>query len=322
MTTLVVAALVTLAAVAVMTAVLPRLGVMDVPNHRSSHARPVPRGGGLPVVPAVALALLVTAQPPAAVVGAVLGALALGVVGLVDDVRDVPAPLRLGLQLVVGAVVAALLVRGAEGWAAAPLLAVPLVAFWLAAYVNVFNFMDGANGVAGAQALLAGLWYAHVGSVQDVAGLTAAGLALAGGAIGFLPHNFPRSRVFLGDVGSYSVGFLVASLAVVTLVGTGSLLLALAPVLVFLVDTSVTLARRAATGQPVMTAHREHAYQRLTAAPGSPVPALVTAAFSVLCLLVALTTSALVCVVLWVVLLAVYVALPRLLEGRGTRPGT
>jgi UDP-N-acetylmuramyl pentapeptide phosphotransferase/UDP-N-acetylglucosamine-1-phosphate transferase len=149
--------------------------------------------------------------------------------------------------------------------------------------------------------------------------LVVAGLAVAGASAGFIPWNFPRARVFMGDVGSYSVGFLLGALVLLTFVITGSATLSLAPLSVLLCDSAVTLARRIARGDPPMAAHPEHVKQRLPGAgKGSPLPALVVSSVTVLCLAAALLplTGTL---AVWAVLLSVYLSLPRLLGSAGKR---
>ncbi|GAA4749397.1 glycosyltransferase family 4 protein [Nocardioides endophyticus] len=315
MTAFLVALIASVVLVGVVTAALPLLGVMDVPNHRSSHRRPVPRGGGIALVPCMALGISVSSSWTSALAWLVGGALALGIVGLADDVRDIPAPVRLGLQLIVTAAVGVAVVRTLSDLSTAAAVATGLVgAVWLTGLVNVFNFMDGANGVAGFQAVVAGGWFAYVGSREDVTSLLVGGLVLLGAALGFLPWNYPRARVFLGDVGSYSLGLVLGALSLVTVLSTHSVLLAVAPVCVFLADTTLTLVRRAVAGKPVMTAHREHVYQRLTTVPGSPWPAVAPTATSVVCVVVAAATPLTICLVLWCLAIGTYVALPWLLD--------
>ncbi len=306
-------------ATGIVAAVLPRLGVIDVPNHRSSHSRPVPRGGGVGVIVGVASALLLTPPDRCLTVG-LLGALLLAVVGFVDDIRSLPAMLRLAVQVSVAAVAAVWLM--AELGTALPtaLGAAAAGTLWLAGYVNLFNFMDGANGLAGLNALVAGVTFATIGSIEDSTTLLVGGSVLVGAAAGFLPWNFPHARIFLGDVGSYSIGFLVAWLALVGVVTTEHRLLAAAPMLLVLLDTSLTLLRRARRGATLMAAHREHVYQRLTPVPGSPLPAIVTfgvgAAFVAA---VALPTAA--TLAMWVVLAATYVAMPEVARRVRARTG-
>jgi UDP-GlcNAc:undecaprenyl-phosphate/decaprenyl-phosphate GlcNAc-1-phosphate transferase len=297
---------------------LLRLDILDVPNARSSHARPVPRGGGLAVLPCVALGLTVSGSWSEPLAIALTGAGALGVVGLVDDIRGVSARVRLLAQLVLtGTTAAFLLASTSEPGDLALPVAAAAATIWLSYLVNVYNFMDGANGVAGFMAAVSGGWFAYVGADRDVDALLVAGLGLLGASLGFLPWNYPRARVFLGDVGSYSIGMAIGCLTVLTLATTDSVLLAVAPVCVFLGDTTLTLVSRAARREPVMSAHREHAYQRLTAVPGSPWPAVMTTVASLACVVAAAALPPVACVLCWVGVLAIYMSLPAV-AGRVT----
>lgn len=309
--TLLVALATSMVLVGVVTASLRRVGVLDIPNHRSSHAQPVPRGGGLAILPSVALGVAAGQAWSTPVTATLVGAAALGVVGLSDDVRDLAASVRLCAQLVLTGATAVVLLSATTGLGGVAVVAATMVAtVWLTGFVNVYNFMDGANGVAALMAAVSGGWFAYVGHDRGVEALTVLGLALGGAAVGFLPWNYPRARVFLGDVGSYSVGMAIGCLALVTIATTHSVILAVAPAGVFLTDTTITLLRRAARRQPVMSAHREHVYQLLTATPGSPWPAVATTSGSIACVLAAALLPWPLCLVAWACVLAVYVSLP------------
>lgn len=182
----------------------------------------------------------------------------IGAVGLVDDFRTLSARLRLVLLLLVG-----LLAGLALSGPIPALFAAPLMALWTASYVNAFNFMDGINGISGISGLVAGVAYLAMGIGYDSTSLVALGAALSGASLAFLPFNLPKARVFLGDVGSYSMGFIIASSAWLAWANGAPLLLALAPSSVYLVDTGVTLMRRMRAGEPLAEAHRHHTYQRL-----------------------------------------------------------
>jgi UDP-N-acetylmuramyl pentapeptide phosphotransferase/UDP-N-acetylglucosamine-1-phosphate transferase len=310
LTTTVVAAAAACLATGVLVALLPRWGVVDVPNHRSSHARPVPRGGGLGVIAGAAIGLAVGHPDELLAIGLV-GALVLAVVGFTDDLRSLSAARRLSVQLLVSAAATLLLVRAHEVTAIQGMAVVALGTLWLSGYVNVFNFMDGSNGLAALNAAVAGACYAGVGAAEDVHSLMIGGGLLLGACLGFLPWNFPRARIFLGDVGSYSIGFTVAWLALVGILTTDRLLWCVAPTVLVLLDTSLTLVRRARRRESLTAAHREHVYQRLTTVPGSPVPALVATAVGV-GIVAAATLPATWCLLCWVLLGAAYVAAPRL----------
>lgn len=308
---LVVALSVSLVSVGVVTRSLKRYGILDVPNQRSSHARPVPRGGGLVIVPSVALGVAAGHSWSTAIVVTLVGAVALGIVGLSDDIRDIAAPLRLLAQLVLTAITAAVLLSSVSTLDGIVIVAATGAAMvWLTGFVNVYNFMDGANGVAALMAAVSGGWFAYVGNDQGVEALTFLGLGLCGAAVGFLPWNYPRARVFLGDVGSYSIGMAIGCLVLVTVTTTHSLITAVAPACVFLTDTTLTLVRRAVRGESVMSAHREHVYQRVTAVPGSPWPAVATTTATLGCLVAAATLPWVLCLVAWAGILVAYSSLP------------
>lgn len=179
-------------------------------------------------------------------------------IGLLEDVCGVPVPTRLALQLAVGLVAALLLVPQAA------VVPVALVALWLTGYVNAFNFMDGVNGISAMHAALAGTVYAMAGAWYGVAALTVVGTVTAAAAVGFLPWNAGRGRIFLGDVGSYGLGGLLGAVAVVAWQSGVPPEAAVAPLALYLADTGWTLVRRCYRGEPWYRAHRSHAYQRLT----------------------------------------------------------
>ncbi len=257
------AAAVTITTVPALLLVLRRFAVLDVPTERSSHERPVPRGGGVAVALGAATGLAVfSGDAGDARTGVLLTAAAFGLVGLAEDVVGVPPLRRFLLQ--VGAAVAAL------PWLLAPLdptswdVVFGLVAVvWIVAYVNAFNFMDGINGISVAQAIVAGVVWYLVGREEGAAALAAGGIVIAGAAAGFAPFNFPSAKLFLGDVGSYVVGGWLAALVVIGLRSGIPPEAVVAPLALYLADTGSTLLRRVRRGDPWHLPHREHAYQRL-----------------------------------------------------------
>ena len=233
-----------------------RRGILATPNARSSHVAPVAGIGGVGFVAPVAGWLCFSAfvEGDAFALSLAGGALALAGVGLLDDLRELSAALRLALHLLAaGALVASL---GATGLVVGAALTVGLA--W---FVNLYNFMDGIDGIAASQAVLfclAALWFGEPGSLTPALALMAAASA------GFLCVNWPPAKVIMGDVGSYFLGFVIGAIAL-RLDAAGSLPLLASGILLaaFWVDASYTLAVRLVTGQRVATAHRTHAYQKL-----------------------------------------------------------
>ncbi len=243
-------------------ALLRRLAVLDVPGDRSSHAVPTPRGGGAPVAVGLLAAVAVAPGPGPARLALAVAVGYFGLLGLLDDLRGLPALLRLVLQLAGAAAVAALLVLRLPLPAVALAAAALAVALWLTGFVNAFNFMDGVNGISSAHAVVGGVAYACLAGWRHDGFGVAAGLALAAGAAAFLPWNAVRARVFLGDVGSYSIGAALAVLAV-RLIADGVPAEAVAgPVALYLADVAWTLQRRIRHGERWLEGHRTHVYQR------------------------------------------------------------
>ena len=244
-----------------------RRAFMDVPNHRSSHARPVPRGGGLAVVAALIVVAVLTVGLDPDVVALLVATALLACVGFVDDVRSLPSSVRLLAQVVTATGLGVVLLAvGEVSWWWLPILVVGLAGF-----VNAFNFMDGVNGISGLTATAVGLWWAWAGDARGHTTLTTLGLILAGAAIGFLPWNAPRARVFLGDVGSYGIGIFIAGLSALAVADGLPWWWAIAPLVVYGADTGWVLVKRARSGKSLTEAHREHVYQRLVDAGWSHV---------------------------------------------------
>jgi UDP-GlcNAc:undecaprenyl-phosphate/decaprenyl-phosphate GlcNAc-1-phosphate transferase len=268
-------------------ALLGRLAVLDVPVGRSSHTVPTPRGGGAPVALGPVAAAISAPAGGRARVALVVAVAFFGLLGLLDDLHGVPVMLRLGLQAGGALAVAALLLSGLRLPALAAVVTIGAIAFWVAGFVNAFNFMDGVNGISGAHALIGGVTYACLAGWRHDGFGVSAGLALACGAAAFLPWNALRARVFLGDVGSYSIGAALAVLAVrLVLLGVPAEAVA-GPAALYLADVAWTLQRRIRNGERWLEGHRTHVYQRWcdTGWSHQEVTLLTSALTVLLCLL-------------------------------------
>lgn len=251
------------------------LRLVALPNERSSHSQPTPTGGGLAIAIVVIAALLLRSSgPPAIQLGAAAAALA--ALGLLDDIQDLGRMLRFGVQV---ATVVGVLVFGFGITSPLWLPALCVAFLW---FINLYNFMDGIDGIAGVQALSFA-----VGSLlladSPPAWLVSVQLALAGGTLGFLAFNWPPARIFMGDVGSLSVGLVIAGVAL-TLVSTGSMGIVPAVILVsaFITDATWTIAARTFSGQNPFQSHRQHLYQILARRYGHFRTTLGFTLFSVL----------------------------------------
>jgi UDP-N-acetylmuramyl pentapeptide phosphotransferase/UDP-N-acetylglucosamine-1-phosphate transferase len=229
----------------------------DIPNDRSLHEQPTPRVGGWGIVPASVVLTAIVAPKLWPIVAC---ALFLSAVSQIDDRRGLPARVRFAAHI---AAVAILMVVYPV---AAPVWLLGCVAFLLLWLVNLYNFMDGADGLAGGMALFGfgGYAVAALTGAHPTTGLALANAIVAGAAAGFLVFNYHPARIFLGDAGSIPLGFLAGAFGYDGW-RTGSWPLwfpgmVFAP---FIADASVTLLRRLLRGDRVWQAHREHYYQRM-----------------------------------------------------------
>lgn len=327
---------------------LVRLGIMDVPNERSSHDRPVIRGLGLAVLLAIAAGgavgvwQLVTPSGSGWMLLLVVlgGLIAAGLLGLREDLRGLSVTVRsiwlLGIAAASAILVAWLAARdsGASlSWVlgidatALPLWLLALLCVYavlfISSYINVANFMDGLNGISGFHGVIAGLAFAAAGWWVGAGWLVVAGAVIAGGFAGFLPWNLTKPGAFLGDVGSYLLGGAVAITSFAALMTGVPFLATIGPMVIYFGDVGVTLVKRMRAGHKWDEPHKEHTYQRIqqlgyTHVQASGITALCTLATSLLGL-GSLFTSLLGTLALLVAGLAVlvfYLALPRLLPPR------
>ncbi len=260
-------------------ALLQRYRIIDRPNARSSHTMPTVRGGGIAIIStvmAVALWLLLSRSESRPLLLVCLCALALAAISFFDDLRPLSAAIRFAGHLVATAVALIALDISAATVGFSPCGGLPLPSaaawalgcLWVVGYTNGFNFMDGINGIAAGQAAVTALGMALLASLTaGTFNLTPVILciAISGAAIGFLPHNFPTARMFMGDVGSAPLGFLLALTALWLTQVTGFWLFI--PLVLlhanFVLDTVITLFRRAVRGDTLYLPHRDHFYQRL-----------------------------------------------------------
>ncbi len=243
-------------------ALLRRLAVLDMPGSRSSHLVPTPRGGGAPIAAGLLVAAAVAPGIGDTGLAFAVAVGFFGLLGLVDDLRGLPVISRLALQAAGAAAVATLLVMRLSWPALAVVMAALAGTVWLVGFVNAFNFMDGVNGISGAHALIGGVAYACLAGWRHDGFGVAAGLALAVAAVAFLPWNAVRARVFLGDVGSYSIGAALAVLAVRLIMLGVPVEAVIGPVALYLADVAWTLQRRIRHGERWLEGHRTHVYQR------------------------------------------------------------
>jgi UDP-N-acetylmuramyl pentapeptide phosphotransferase/UDP-N-acetylglucosamine-1-phosphate transferase len=235
----------------------------------------MPHGGGLAIAVITMAAFLLYAAfnrdwnwP--VLLAYLLGAVIITAVSWLDDLRTLPVVIR----LVAHSIAALCVILGIGAWQVTSLpfggdidlgwLGPVVTFFWIVGLTNAYNFMDGIDGIAGSQAVIAGVGWAVLGCFGDEQLVSVLGLLIASTSLGFLGHNWPPARIFMGDVGSAFLGYSLAILPIAAaqtephFVVAGGLL-----VWPFIFDTAYTFIRRLMKGDNVLSAHRSHLYQRL-----------------------------------------------------------
>ena len=267
-------ALAALIATGVLLPILRRCKVFDLPNDRSSHERPTPRGGGIALV-FVAVTIWVgisydvfgwfkIVESDQTVKWVTGGAVFLALVSWTDDLKGLNPLIRLASQL--GAVIGVMILLPEplvlfNGTIPSWLDQVIIVFLWIW-FINLFNFMDGIDGLAGVETGAIGLGVFFIAKYTGIGGTFAFfALTLSAVGIGFLVWNWAPAKIFMGDVGSVPIGFLLAWL-LLTLAQKGYMLQALIIPAYYLADATVTLVRRASRGEKIWLPHRDHYYQQ------------------------------------------------------------
>lgn len=250
-----------------------RAALMDIPNERSSHSAPTPRGGGLGIVVSfysgvLALALMGMIGWPMAMV-LLATSLPISIVGFLDDRGGMPVSVRFSVHLTSAAVFTTYAGIGTLlgiSWVdALPVLSFLLVWIAMTWLLNLFNFMDGIDGIAATEAIcvVAGLIVVGKHGAPDAS--LALSLLLASACAGFLCWNLAPAKIFMGDVGSGFLGFVIGALCLIRVRDGGlSAWVPLILLAVFISDATLTLLRRAIRGERWAAAHRMHAYQWLS----------------------------------------------------------
>ncbi len=247
--------------------------ILDLPNPRSSHSYPMPRGGGLAIFLSFAAACFglwaFDLLDEKTTVTLLFAGGAIGMVGFLDDRWDLRARTRLAVHLAA----AILVVSTLGGLPEAQLARWGMTAMWVGSIftilvivwgTNLFNFMDGIDGIAASEAIFFSVAGAWLNWADGDLGMSVALLSVAAATLGFLAWNWPPARIFMGDVGSGFLGFMITALAVLAS-RRGGTPIEVWPILggVFVVDATTTLVRRILRGDPFMQPHNTHAFQHL-----------------------------------------------------------
>ena len=243
--------------------------LLDIPNIRSSHSVPTPRGGGVAIVTVIflsgILSFFLAGVDSRLILSLLFATLALAALGWQDDKHDLSAASRFLIQLLIAAVSVLLLLWDSLilSPSAGTMLLLPGVVLWVVWMANVYNFMDGIDGISAVESIVLSVtssyWFATLGAYN----IAIICIAVAGAAIGFLRWNWSPAKIFMGDVGSLALGGFFAALAII---GTTALEIPFQAFLilyaVYLADAGITLLTRMIKKEKWWQAHRSHFYQR------------------------------------------------------------
>jgi len=253
-----------------------RSGVVDIPNERSSHNRPTPRGGGMAIVASFFVAMLLTRFfypfDGKTYWGLLVNAAAIAILGIIDDLHTLSRRRRFVVWIIIAVVSMAFGIRLRA--VALPVIGIiplgilsPLITFvWLIGLTNLYNFMDGIDGLAGGEAISVAGFLAIISLMYGNTFVFVTSLIVLGSALGFLLHNLPPARIFMGDGGSNFLGFVFAALAIIGSQSGAISVPFVIPVILlgaFLFDATITLLKRIPKGKNWLEPHRNHYYQRL-----------------------------------------------------------
>jgi len=251
--------------------------IMDIPNQRSSHDKPLPKSGGLAIVITFLTGVIaIYAIADIAVIeeyfflGFVCSALLIAMVSFIDDLITTQSLFRLSLQalsaiavMAFGIVINELTLPWA-GKVQIGAIGYIITLLWIVGLTNAFNFMDGINGIAGGTAIIACLFFGYICYTLGSNFAYIISYTITAGTLGFILFNFPKAKLFMGDVGSAFLGFVFANLAIIAaLYDNSHTSLFVMPLLLFhfIYDTFFTFMRRLSNGEWVFEAHRSHLYQ-------------------------------------------------------------
>jgi len=247
-----------------------RLKLIDIPNERSSHENPVPRGGGIGIVCALVCGLTLSFYAGILIIsvfqlyGYIVSIIILAFIGFLDDKHTLSETVKIVCQFFLA--LSIIFIVGRPEYmviygikVSLGIVAVGIYILWIVGFINSYNFMDGINGLAGLQGVITGVFIAIMGHIIKEPSIIIMGIVLSSAIIGFLWFNFPNAKIFMGDVGSTVIGFYIAVIAVMQPI----LLFPITIVMgAFIYDTAITLFIRIIKREKWYKAHRTHFYQR------------------------------------------------------------
>ncbi len=249
-----------------------RIGAIDVPkDNRRVHNKPIPRLGGAAIYAAFLITSLVMAPLNQELLGILIGATIIVLIGMIDDVKPISAKWKLVGQIVASFVViySGVRIEYIRGVINLGAFSIPATIFWIVGITNAVNLIDGLDGLAAGVGIIASISLAFVSFSNMLPGTTEVALLLiilAGSAAGFLPYNFNPAKIFMGDTGALLIGFLLATISVEGVIKSAATIAVVIPVLALgvpVLDTAFAITRRLLNKRPIMEADKGHLHHRL-----------------------------------------------------------
>lgn len=258
--------------------IAPKIGAVDIPkDNRRMHTKAMPRFGGMAIYIGTVTSMLIFLPFSTQLMGVIAGGTLIFLVGIIDDLRNLPAKVKLVCQILCAFILFQFSVKISfignpfgEGYYFFPWIVSLLVTVvWIVGITNTINLIDGLDGLAGGVAFIASIAIAYTAFIGNNPTACMAMLAIAGGALGFLPFNFNPAKIFMGDGGALFLGFMLAGLSVMNPMKSATMLATVVPVLVLglpIFDTTFAILRRLVNKRPIMEADKGHLHHRIMAA--------------------------------------------------------
>ena len=250
-----------------------RIGAVDKPNARKVHTKIMPRMGGLAIYVSFFVVLFLSQSMTQQLFGLFLGGTVLVIVGIIDDMKDIPAKVKLCGQIVAACIVVAFGVRvdfmtnifhGDTFFLS--VFSIPVTIIWIVSIINAVNLIDGLDGLAAGISIIAAITMAIVGYASGQAAMASMAMILIGATLGFLRYNFHPAKIFIGDTGSMFLGYSLAVFAVLGVANSFTLLSLVTPILVLaipILDTLFAIIRRKMNHKPIFKPDKHHLHHCL-----------------------------------------------------------
>lgn len=257
--------------------IAPKIGAIDIPqDSRRAHTKPMPRFGGMAIYIGTISGLAIFLHNDPKVLGLIVAGTVMYIVGIIDDLRDMDAKVKflcqIGCALILyfaGVNISFVRNPFVDGYIFFPwFISLFITVIWIVGITNTINLIDGLDGLAAGVSFIASVCIAYSAFISRQYTVAAAMLAIAGGALGFLPFNFHPAKIFMGDGGSLFLGFMMAGVSVLGSAKGATLIATIVPFLVLFIpifDTAFAIIRRAASGRPIMEADKGHLHHRIMA---------------------------------------------------------